>query len=102
MSRFYIGQRVRIARSTLPFFKGEREVTHRIEGMVGKEATVAGTVSHPNAGFDPHGPWDTSIRLDNGIIGMVPGVILEPATDSYDKVCWEDCLWKPDSVQEAA
>lgn len=104
MSRFYLGQRVRIVRSSLPFFtQREREgLTYEVEGMVGKEATVVGTVLQPNRGFNAKGAWDTSIRLDNGLIGMCPSACLEPATDSYDVVSWSECIWKPDSVREAA
>lgn len=98
MSRFYVGQRVRVARSTRPYgpVKGRSIV---LDGMLGTEATVVGTVSSPNAGFRERGAFDTSIRLENGVIGMCPSACLEPITDSYDKSTWDQCVWKPEHLR---
>lgn len=100
-----MGQKVRIARSSTPFVqkggKGGRPPIV-VEGMVGKEAVVIGTISHPNAGFLVRGFFDTSIRLENGIIGMAPSVCLEPATDSYDLASWDTCIWKPEHLRVKA
>lgn len=104
MSRFYVGQRVRIVRSSMPFFTDRERngLTHEVPGMVGKEATIAGTHENPNRGFDASGCWDTSIRLDCGLIGMVPSACLEPATDSYDKTTWDQCVWMPEHLRSTA
>jgi hypothetical protein len=101
MSRFYVGQRVKVVRST-EGCRGRGERPHIVANGVGRTGVIAGTMSHPNVGFHPHGDYDVSIRLDTGELGMCPSVCLEPITDSYDKVEWSECLWRPQHEEQAA
>ena len=101
MSRFHVGQRVRVARSTAGC-RGHGERPFIVKDGVGRTAVIAGTMSAPNAGFYPHGDYDVSIRLDTGEVGMCPSICLEPITDSYDKVEWSECLWQPQHEDETA
>lgn len=101
MSRFYVGQRVRVVRSArgLP---GDRGKPILAEAPIGRTGTVAGTMGSPNAGFNPRGAFDTSLRLDTGELGMCPSICLEPATDSHDKIEWVECIWQPAHLREDA
>lgn len=101
MSSFYVGQRVRVARR-LVGLSNDGGLWHSQGIKVGDTATIAGTPSHPNPGFLIQGAWDVSIRLDSGPLGMAPSSCLEPITDSYDKVDWSECLWRPTHEEQMA
>lgn len=83
MSRFYVGQRVRIKFAT----------TDDGVPCVGREATIASPAQD-----------DGRYHLD--VDGLKPPSgkafwralpeQLEPLTDSYDKTEWKDCLWQPE------
>ncbi len=78
MSRFFVGQRVKIVRSSQGMC-GRDDDPLIIQNPIGREGVIAGTVSHPNAGFYAYGDYDTSLRLDTGELGMCPSACLEPA-----------------------
>src|SRR5690242_8977518 len=101
MSRFYLGQRVRVARNSNGLHGGQGNPIV-VRDPIGRVGTIAGTESQPNAGFDPHGAWDVSLRLDSGELGMAPSCCLEPATDSYDVTTWDACVWKPEHLRVEA
>jgi hypothetical protein len=71
MSRFHVGQRVRIARhSTGSSGLGVNPI--QVPKAVGRTAVIEGTISHPNAGFAPCGDYDVSIE-DQGMSKYTPG-----------------------------
>lgn len=81
MSRFYVGQRVRIVKC---IFKPE---------YVGQETTVVRGLHisrHPVTG-ELFECYDVAIDPE---FGPKPGY-LEPLTDSYDKISWSECIWRP-------
>lgn len=88
MSRFYVGQRVRIVRSIdNPEFVGQVTTITRdlhISWSItrGEYYEAYGVAIHPRFGPRPDA--------------------LEPATDSYDKIEWSECIWKPDHVRDSA
>lgn len=102
MSRFYVGQRVRVVRSTKGLKGRLKGRPILVEAPIGKTGTIAGTVTQPNAGFNAKGDFDVSLRLDSGELGMCPSVCLEPATDSYDKTTWKTCVWQPEHMRVGA
>lgn len=75
MSRFFVGQRVRVAR--LPPTGGR--APNALGGAVGDEGYVTGTVSNPNPGFFADKGRDLSVKLDrHPISGMAPSYCFEP------------------------
>jgi hypothetical protein len=93
MSRFFVGQRVRIKwASNFPF-------------LAGQEATVLSKIDDDDV---PPGTeeweiapdcWGTS-RTPDDIILVAPSEQLEPATDSNTKVGWATCAWKPQHLRD--
>lgn len=88
MACFYIGQRVRVLRASDKEFRW-------IEGM---EAVVNELDC-------------TNENGDGGYIGFTCAgdddwcelpEHLAPITDSYDKIEWSECLWKPEHLREKA
>lgn len=85
MSRFYVGQRVRLVRC------------RNAKWANGREATI---VARASVHIGLH--W--RIRVD-GVPGPLGGGWetlerhLEPPTDSYDVVRWEGCVWKPEHLR---
>lgn len=89
MSKFRVGQRVRLAR----YPQGRENKFHL---KLGEEGTVAGTPSCPNKGFTLARGSDLSVVMDSvGRPGMAPSYCFEPATDSYDVTTWDTCVWNP-------
>lgn len=98
MSRFYVGQKVRVVRLFLPL--GSRGYDEAM-ATIGKE----GVVDHIDC-------WD-ALTKETGMIGLcIDGDSrwcfrkdeLEPITDSYDLVSWESMrdLWVPDHMRTKA
>ena len=93
MSRFYVGQRVRIVAA----------YTQRGIAEVGKEGVITGVRS----GSEYRGPAIYSLDIspfeliDGGTYGLGEDQ-LEPATDSYDVVSWKDCVWQPEHLRAEA
>lgn len=104
MARFYVGQRVRVARSTAGMHKPGYNPIIVPGGALGREGIIVGTESCPNAGFAKDGPFDVSLRLDSGEMGMAPSCCLEPITDANDLVSWESMrgLWLPEQYRVVA
>ncbi|KAF1009513.1 MAG: hypothetical protein GAK28_00151 [Luteibacter sp.] len=80
MSRFYVGQRVRI----------KYAYTAEGEKCVGRQASILGLFEDGRFWVDVE-----SICCPNGGKWRAYGDQLEPITDSYDKVEWSECLWRP-------
>lgn len=96
MSKFYVGQRVRVVFA--------RTAEGRL--FVGKEATV--TSVWYGIGYDSrtlrHG-YGLDIRpvMHDGKAWIYwSDDQLEPATDSYDVVSWKDCVWQPEHLRAGA
>lgn len=92
MSKFRVGQRVRIVGT---------EYHGPGNGPCGQEATIE---QGPGA-FK--GPWSGIVYT--WIVMTVTGrriwansEELEPATDSYDVVSWDTCVWKPEHLRVGA
>lgn len=95
MSSFRVGQLVKCVRGAPQ--SGRKAPCRDVNP--GDLLIICGTVSQPNAGFNPDGDWYVSARLiDSHIFGMAPSYCFEPATDSYDKAEWADCLWQPNNA----
>lgn len=75
MNIFFVGQRVRVVNDNLP---GGKRYSPHASCFIGCEATIRGTPSCPNAGFNPAlGTY--SIQPDGYFrCGMVYGFQLEP------------------------
>jgi hypothetical protein len=92
MSRFYVGQRVRVIAST------------NYPKLIGCEAVVDGFYE----GRDEEGEYRSDwVELDISGHPSAQGWIctpdeIEPITDSYDKVEWSDCLWRPQHDEASA
>lgn len=100
MSRFYVGQRVKVIGRPSVSYAGRPHPAGRLQ--VGETGTIVGTPNEPNAGFSVNGIWDVSLLLDrHPTCGMAPSSCLAPLTDSYEKTEWKDCAWKPDHMREA-
>lgn len=88
MSRFYVGQRVRIA------------ITINFHAMKGMEATITGMSIESD-------DWQVDIDgvgqfAPDGHLWSAYSWQLEPITDSYDVVSWNDCVWQPEHLRAAA
>jgi hypothetical protein len=92
MSKFYVGQRVRI-------------VTHRYPGYSDGDATLVGKVGEIIA---PGGPsqdqrrWylDLKSSKDNAAVCPIEGV-MEPVYDGDVPASWSDCAWRPRELVKA-
>ena len=97
MSRFYVGQRVRVVRYP------DRGNTRGI-AKIGDECVVAGTPNEPNEGFNPNLDRDLSVKhpcCDGPM--MAPSYCFEPITPSGHKITsWDECLWMPEHIRDRA
>lgn len=88
MSKFRVGQRVRIVRcKNTPWANGLQAT------IVAKASVLIAT--HWRVAIDGHpgpfyGGWETYEQN------------LEPATDCYDKTEWSECVWKPEHLRVGA
>lgn len=92
MSRFYVGQRVRIVRCI------------RIENasFVGREAVVTEVRRFAHWEGDGYG-LDICPITQSGIFhNCWSEEQLEPATDCYDKTTWDTCVWQPEHLRVPA
>lgn len=92
MSRFYVGQRVRIKFSRRwPELSGTEGTVSLL--MYGCAERKPGTVPvAPDAWGSiicPHGDAYFSPKEEN----------IEPATDSYDVTTWDSCVWRPEHLR---
>ena len=91
MSRFYVGQRVRIVSCDDPedleamSMIGREAVVDSLDVM--NEEDVTGNVGVTIDGDDEWCFWPHE---------------LEPITDSYDKSTWDQCIWKPEHLRVGA
>lgn len=95
MSRFYVGQRVRIKFCYFPVINGDCSgmqgaITEKTVGMLHSEIVDAWKVVIDGL----------SEFTSRGHPRLFTDSQLEPATDSYDKTEWKDCAWKPDHMRE--
>ncbi|GAA0696266.1 hypothetical protein GCM10009429_23530 [Dyella marensis] len=90
MSRFYVGQRVVLARPRNPNNKGLTGTIVRFSEF------PKGTMMRDGA---------CSINCDCVVDYDARGMCadhterLDPLTDSYDVVSWKDCAWKPEHLR---
>lgn len=93
MARFYIGQRVRVARLPVDCIASSK-------CAVGSQGTVAGTVDMPNRGFHLYRDRDLSVLLDGSRVpAMGPSYCFEPiAPSGAAGSTWEECLWRPERL----
>ena len=92
MSRFYVGQRVRIV---------GRDYFGKGENPSGLEAVISqgpGSFLGPCTGR----PYTWIVRTTTGREIWANSSDLEPATDSYDVVSWKDCVWQPEHLRVGA
>jgi hypothetical protein len=96
MSRFYVGQRVRLVRSA----RGR-------EGKVGRILSFHLEEPATNPGWYSN----VSVAWDDGTICGAPSEgyrrcchtdNLESITDTYDKTSWDECVWKPEHLRTEA
>lgn len=95
MSRFYVGQRVRLVRCVYD------------RRNVGREALVKSNYFRPKGTITSLGPllYDTHYIVTcsgNGEEFIVAEWQLEPITDSYDVTSWDTCVWKPEHLRSTA
>lgn len=93
MSRFRIGQKVRIVSAETAYGRS----------FVGREGFVVSMMSgcdldtdRPRLGY---GLDICPIERHDGTWMTWADWQLEPATDSYDVVSWQDCAWKPEHLR---
>ena len=86
MSRFYVGQRVRIKYNKFPVGAV----------CVGKEATVTSVMP------DLYGIDVDKTPCPNPLGWLADPDQLEPLTDSYDKTTWDQCVWMPEHLRSTA
>lgn len=92
MSIFRVGQRVRIK-----FCYN----AHLFGDVTGKEATIFHKVQDDKFGTMWSALIDGEPEFRNdGQPHWFSEAQLEPATDSYDKISWDACIWKPDHMRE--
>lgn len=91
MSRFYVGQRVRLVGKW-------RGVT---SDPSGSEAEI---VMGPGAyiGRTTKEIYTWVVVTTDGKPIVANSCDLEPITDSYDKVEWSECLWRPTQEEQTA
>jgi len=87
MSRFYVGQRVRIKYNMKPWGAI----------CVGKEATILALVDELYA-LDVDGVPRPSPQMP----WLAAADQLEPITDSYDITTWDQCVWQPEHLRTTA
>lgn len=88
MGRFYVGQRVRIINcQRYMSYKGKEAVV--IEYINVKKGTICSN------GFPLLMDVSYIIECEDNRTFSVADWHLEPITDSYDIVTWEECLWQP-------
>jgi hypothetical protein len=99
MSRFYVGQRVRIKWSS----------DHpELNGTLGTIRCAAFVVPHASRGtYIGHEVvtdlWGSSTPPDDPRATFAPAVDqLEPLTDSYDVTSWDTCVWRPEHLRVGA
>lgn len=100
MASFYVGQRVRILWSQAwPELAGQEGT---VVGVAGQESVVPGYVCEWQVAPDSWG--DCVAPASSHTIGRFApqSSQLEPLTDANDLVAWEDCLWQPEHLREAA
>ena len=85
MSKFYVGQRVRIV--------GYSDLAAK--RFIGMETTVPGQAV--NSALIP----SNYVAIDDGNWCFYDDQ-LEPITDCYDTVSWETCAWQPDHLSVPA
>lgn len=88
MSRFYVGQRVRIVGAHVSKF------------LIGQEARVLAlnTGGWSEQTGDYIGIKTDAINIKDRYFVALPGQ-LEPITDSYDVTSWDTCVWKPEHLR---
>lgn len=87
MSKFRVGQMVRI-----------RYSKHRPD-YIGMETTITGAPEHC-ARYDGDFWIGYPVAIDPNFFPRE--LYLEPATDSYDVVSWDACVWKPEHLRVGA
>lgn len=97
MSRFYVGQRVKVVR--YPDDGNSRGIV-----KVGDECTISGTANEPNEGFNPNRDRDLSVKhpsFDGPM--MAPSYCFEPIIPTGHQVTsWDHCLWMPEHMRDRA
>ena len=94
MSRFYVGQRVRIVKAVY-------------EENIGREAVIKEFKFSPKGHICTNGdllPFDSDVEItmDNGQHRSSHTSMLSPITDTYDKTSWDECMWKPEHLRTEA
>lgn len=91
MSRFYVGQMVRIVSASL------------YPGMVGMECVID---AMNVACLGPDGReflgFGLSVRVPSGAKAVAKSHQIEPITDSYDVTSWDTCVWRPEHLRVEA
>ncbi|MGE7136014.1 hypothetical protein ACQKIE_00075 [Luteibacter sp. NPDC031894] len=90
MSRFYVGQRVRVIRV--------RDPDPECQAVLGAEGVV--NALNVENKMDEWGNVGVTIDGDSGWCFLPSD--LEPATDANDKIEWSECIWQPEHVGEGA
>lgn len=89
MSRFFVGQRVRLV--------AVRESLHP-GWLIGAEGRITAT-KHRLA----QKPYDWIVTLDCGAVGAVLSMQIEPILpEGMKPVEWSKCLWQPEHLRESA
>jgi hypothetical protein len=97
MAKLYVGCRVRIKWSThFPELAGEVGTITDKASDGGLDGTSDWMVA-PDCWGSPKSPT----TRDGNIGFFAPNSDqLEPATDSYDKIEWSECIWAPEHLRE--
>lgn len=99
MSKFFVGQRVRIKWS------------NGWPDLAGSEGSIIAVAQ--NGGATGTSEWIVAPDAWGDEVAKTPSEMgawvfaphssqLEPLTDSYDKTDWAECAWQPDHLKEAA
>jgi len=102
MTRFYVGQRVRIKWSySWPELAGKQGI---VTGFVDKISPISGL--NCEYAVTPDGYESNRLPHKNSKTGFhrfCPNRDqLEPITDTYDKTSWDKCVWKPEQLRTEA
>jgi hypothetical protein len=92
MSKFFVGQRVRI-------------VTHRYPGYVDGDATLVSkvaTIIAPDPNRLGHRRWFLDLKSNTTSCAVCPiEGVMEPVYDGDVPAAWADCAWRPRELVKA-
>lgn len=87
MSRFYVGQRVRL----VGHWRGTGESVHGSEARIhaGPDCYLGRTTGEI---------YSWLVLVDGHRIVCTNDRDMEPITDCYDKTTWDECIWRPSDI----